>query len=104
MNTAEARFEELYDLLDDLCEGSLTSQRAERLDGLLQSDAAMRREYRCYLEVHAGLGLIAGGRGSETLPPFASTVAETGPAVSSVERPNVVETGHVGQVANLPRT
>ena len=64
----------------------------------------MRREYRCYLEVHAGLGLIAGGRGSETLPPFASTVAETGPAVSSVERPNVVETGHVGQVANLPRT
>ncbi len=65
MSTAEARLEELYALLDDLCDGSLSAERASRLDGMLRSDPAMRREYRCYLEVHAGLGLIA-GRSSHT--------------------------------------
>ena len=41
-----------------------------RLDGLLRSSPAMRREYRCYLEVHAGLGLIAGRSGQA--PPVES--------------------------------
>jgi hypothetical protein len=67
MSTAEARLEELYALLDDLCDGSLSAERAARLDGMLRSDPAMRREYRCYLEVHAGLGLIA-GHSSHTAP------------------------------------
>ena len=47
MSTAEARLEELYALLDDLCDGSSRRSAFSRLDGMLRSDPAMRREYRC---------------------------------------------------------
>ncbi|MBN1393943.1 MAG: FecR domain-containing protein, partial [Pirellulales bacterium] len=62
MTPANKKCEDLYSLLDDLCDGTISVADAARLDVLLQSDPSARREYLSYLEVHAGLGLISGKR------------------------------------------
>ena len=56
--------DDLYELFDDLCDGSISAGDVAQLDGLLLSDAAARWQYLCYLDVHAGLGLVgSGGQG-----------------------------------------
>jgi hypothetical protein len=52
--------EPLYALLDNLCDGVLSSADAARLDDILRGDPAARRRYLAYLELHASLGLTAG--------------------------------------------
>jgi hypothetical protein len=94
MSIGEARLEELYDLLDDLCEGSLSPERAARLDGLLQSDPAMRQQYRRYLVVHVGLVLSADGREPAASPLSAGIAAEFPPTRAENLNP--------AQAADLP--
>ena len=79
MTHADWQCNDLYALFDDLCDGSISESDATRLDELLCNDAAARWEYLCYLDVHAGLGLIGakgnnssgvlGGRGLGTSVP-----------------------------------
>lgn len=47
MKAKDDRHEELYALLDNLCEGSLSSQEAARLNELLGDDRAARWQYLC---------------------------------------------------------
>ncbi len=60
MTPSTDKYDGLYTLLDDLCDGSISASNAARLDCLLQEDPAARREYLSYLDVHAGLGLLSG--------------------------------------------
>ena len=60
MTPAPREHDELYVLLDDLCDGALSEESAARLDALLREDPEARRQYLFYLQVHADLGLMAG--------------------------------------------
>lgn len=62
MNRDSRQLEELYSLFDDLCDARLSESDAARLDRLLRDDPDARREYFCYLDLHAGLGLIEAGK------------------------------------------
>jgi hypothetical protein len=55
MDDPKARQEELYALLGDLCNGTLTPQQLARLDSLLHSDPAVREFYWNYMSLHADL-------------------------------------------------
>lgn len=60
MTSKSKPYNELYSLFDDLCDGSISESDASKLDAVLRTDSAARWEYLCYLDVHAGLGLVAG--------------------------------------------
>ena len=63
--------DELYTLLDDLCDGTLTECSAARLDEILRDDSAARREYLAYLSIHAELGvnrILGEGKAGSGLP------------------------------------
>src|SRR5947209_3971696 len=59
---------ELQRLLSALCDDELTGAQHARLGELLAADAACRREYLDYLDLHAHLLLRPALGGSGTLP------------------------------------
>jgi hypothetical protein len=92
--------DDLYALFDNLCDGSISAADAARLDVILAGDAAARWEYLCYLDVHAGLGLVGFENepfGLDRALPKPQTVGQSGmlenerhPSESSASVPSIV--------------
>lgn len=55
MNAPADRFAELQAILDAICEDRLTNEQAARLDELFLNDAAARRHYLEYIDLHGNL-------------------------------------------------
>jgi len=55
VNAPADRFAELQTILDAICEDRLTNEQAARLDELFLNDAAARRHYLEYIDLHGNL-------------------------------------------------
>ncbi len=95
MTPSTDKYDGLYTLLDDLCDGSISASDAARLDCLLQEDPAARREYLSYLDVHAGLGLLSGkplaSYSDDAVVLFSDGTAVEHPVGAAVELPHQLD-------------
>ena len=55
MKTGDSSVRELQALLDEWCNGTLSSQGADRINELVQGNHELAWEYLCYMELHGAL-------------------------------------------------
>ncbi|HEX4070111.1 MAG TPA: hypothetical protein VHX68_03045, partial [Planctomycetaceae bacterium] len=92
MNPVSDEFTELREILEALCEERATSAQLTRLEDLARNDAAARRFYLEYIDLHGNLHWDAaqGHSAEEAAVPFVKAELETPPRPSRQPAPVVL--------------